>query len=137
MGSMVSKYAPKIIINCSGWTNVDLAETRREEVFAVNTHGPSNLAKICLLHGIKLIRFFPDYVFFRKRGIHWAKDSPTNPINVHRESKALSEELTLQNNPSDTLIIRTAWVYGFKKGFNLMLDWRNLYNIFYLEKNGN
>ena len=122
MELMVSKYAPKIIINCSGWTNVDLAETRREEVFAVNAHGPSNLAKICSFHGIKLIHFSSDYVFSGKRSIPWTEDSPTNPINVYGESKALSEELTLQNNPSGTLVIRTSWLYGFKKGFNISIE---------------
>jgi dTDP-4-dehydrorhamnose reductase len=122
MELMVIKHAPKLVINCSGWTNVDLAETRREEVLAVNAHGPSNLAKICSSYGIRLVHFSSDYVFSGKRSIPWAEDSPTNPINVYGESKALSEELTLQNNPSHTLIIRTSWLYGFKKGFNISIE---------------
>ena len=122
MELMISKYHPKIIINCSGWTNVDLAETRREEVLAVNAYGPSNLAKICSSYGIRLIHFSSDYVFSGKRSIPWAEDSPTNPINVYGESKALSEELTLHNNPSNTLIIRTSWLYGLKKGFNISIE---------------
>jgi len=122
MELIVSRFAPEIIINCSGWTNVDLAEARREEVFAVNAYGPSNLAKICSLHGIRLIHLSSDYVFSGKRSIPWAEDSPTNPINVYGESKALSEELTLQNNPSGTLVIRTSWLYGFNKGFNISIE---------------
>jgi dTDP-4-dehydrorhamnose reductase len=122
MELMISRFAPEIIINCSGWTNVDLAETRREEVFAVNAYGPSNLAKICSLHGIRLIHLSSDYVFSGKRSIPWTEDSPTNPINVYGESKALSEELTLQNNPLNTLVIRTSWLYGINKGFNISIE---------------
>ena len=99
-----------------------MAETRKEEVFAVNAHGPSKLAKICSFYGVRLIHFSSDYVFSGERSIPWTEDSPTNPINVYGESKALSEELTLQNNPLDTLVIRTSWLYGFKKGFNSIIE---------------
>ncbi len=113
----IKHHLPNIVINCAAWTNVDLAESHSREVFEVNAWAPAQLAKILNSFGIRLIQFSSAYVFSGENSDAWKEDSKTSPVNIYGESKALSEELTLGNNPENTLIIRTWGLYGKGKGF--------------------
>ena len=105
------KYTPSFFINCAAYTAVDKAETDIETAMAVNATSLGLIAKHC--HQIKcpLITISTDYVFDGMGTIPYPIDHITNPINHYGYTKLLGEQLALQNN-SETIVIRTSWVYS-------------------------
>jgi dTDP-4-dehydrorhamnose reductase len=102
---------PSVVINCSAYNQVDLAETQILQAFSTNAIGPYNLAIICREINAKLIHYSTDYVFDGiKKGLYTEEDSP-NPLNQYARSKLLGEELVKQVL-EDYLILRISWVYG-------------------------
>jgi len=102
---------PSIVINCSAYNQVDLAETEILQAFSTNAIGPYNLAITCREINAKLIHYSTDYVFDGiKKGLYTEEDSP-NPLNQYARSKLLGEELVKQVL-EDYLILRMSWVYG-------------------------
>ena len=102
---------PSVVINCSAYNQVDLAETQILQAFSTNAIGPYNLAITCREINAKLIHYSTDYVFDGiKKGLYTEEDSP-NPLNQYARSKLLGEELVKQVL-EDYLILRVSWVYG-------------------------
>ena len=102
---------PSVVINCSAYNQVDLAETEILKAFSTNAVGPYNLAIACREINAKLIHYFTDYVFDGiKKGLYTEEDSP-NPLNQYARSKLLGEELVKQVL-DNYLILRVSWVYG-------------------------
>jgi len=100
-----------VIINCSAYTQVDLAETEILQAFSTNAIGPYNLAITCREINAKLIHYSTDYVFDGiKKGLYTEEDKP-NPLSQYAKSKLLGEELVKQVL-EDYLILRVSWVYG-------------------------
>jgi dTDP-4-dehydrorhamnose reductase len=102
---------PSVVINCSAYNQVDLAETEILKAFSTNAIGPYNLAITCREISAKLIHYSTDYVFDGiKKGLYTEEDSP-NPLNQYARSKLLGEELVKQVL-ENYLIFRVSWVYG-------------------------
>jgi dTDP-4-dehydrorhamnose reductase len=102
---------PSVVINCSAYNQVDLAETEILKAFSTNAVGPYNLAITCREINAKLIHYSTDYVFDGiKKGLYTEEDSH-NPLNQYARSKLLGEELVKQAL-EDYLILRVSWVYG-------------------------
>ena len=110
--NFITKNTPKIIINCTAYNQVDLAEKDSTEAFAVNHFAVENLAKICHKEKIKLVHYSTDYVFDGEKtdGFYTIKDKE-NPLNEYGKSK-LAGEKAIKNNLENYLIFRTSWVYG-------------------------
>lgn len=102
---------PHFCINTAAYTKVDLAEDEPEQAFAVNALGVENLAKVCKKFNTQLIHISTDYVFDGETEISYNEEDFTNPIGIYAQSKKRGEELALENN-SQTLIIRTSWLYS-------------------------
>lgn len=101
-----------IVINCAAYTKVDDAESHEKEAFAVNATGPANLARAAAQHGAKLVTISTDYVFDGTATTPYAENSPRHPVSAYGRTKAEGEKLALELNPSDTYVVRTAWLYG-------------------------
>lgn len=109
---------PEMVINCAGYTNVDGAETSREEAFRVNALGVHHLALACRETGAALCQISTDYVFDgRATGPYRPWDVP-GPVNTYGASKWAGECLvtSLLNN---FYIVRTSSLYG-KSGPNFV-----------------
>jgi len=107
----LKEIKPSIVINCSAYNQVDLAETEILKAFSTNAIGPYNLAITCREIKAKLIHYSTDYVFDGiKKGLYTEEDPP-NPLNQYARSKLLGEELVKQVL-EDYLILRVSWVYG-------------------------
>lgn len=98
-------------INCAAYTNVDLAETNKEDAFLVNSHGPELLAKKCFEHKTTLIHISTDFVFDGAKEEPYIEEDITNPLNIYGESKLLGEQ-NIVSSASKYLIIRTSWLYS-------------------------
>ncbi|MBI4994358.1 dTDP-4-dehydrorhamnose reductase [Candidatus Peregrinibacteria bacterium] len=102
---------PDIIINSTGYTAVDDAETHKEEAFRINSDAVKNLAQISAGKNIPLVHFSTDYVFNGKKPEGYSETDSPSPISVYGASKASGEE-AITKNIKKYYLIRTAWLYG-------------------------
>lgn len=107
----LERLKPKILINCSGYNFVDLAEEKPELAYLVNEHAIRHLATLCASYRIKLLHFSSDYVFDGKAKTPYQEDSQATPINTYGLSKLLGEQAIIKNS-SNYLIFRSSWIYG-------------------------
>ncbi len=107
----LERLKPNVIINCSAYNFVDLAEEEPELAHLVNEHAVSHLATLCASHKIKFVHFSTDYVFCGKAKIPYQEDSQALPVNTYGLSKLLGEE-SIMKNSGNYLIFRSSWIYG-------------------------
>lgn len=107
-----NEYKPVICINAAAYTAVDKAETDRELALKINAEAVGNLAKNCANIKAKFLHVSTDYVFDGTATTPYTEDHPVNPVNFYGESKLKGEEIALQLL-SETVVIRTSWVYSF------------------------
>lgn len=101
------------IINCSAYTNVDMAEKEKDLAYAINSYGVENIAKSAKKEGIKVLHISTDYVFDGKKNKPYIEDDICMPCNVYGKSK-LEGEKRLLDICDDAVIIRTSWLFGTK-----------------------
>lgn len=107
------------IINCAAYTTVDKAEEQFDLANAINHLAVKNFAIIAKKYAIKLIHISTDYIFDGTHHKPYDESDACNPQNVYGKTK-LDGEIALQEiNPTNTVIIRTSWVYS-SYGFNFV-----------------
>lgn len=101
-----------VIINCAAYTAVDKAESEPEIANAINHLAVKHMAELAKAHQIKLVHISTDYVFDGTNYKPYVETNATNPQSVYGQTK-LDGELAIQAvNLSDSIIIRTSWVYS-------------------------
>ena len=100
------------VINCAAYTNVDGAESHPEVAFAVNERGTSNIAARCSELGIRMIHVSTDYVFDGMTDTALSETDLASPQTEYGKSKLAGEQAALAINPSNTWVVRTAWLYS-------------------------
>lgn len=116
---------PNVCINTAAYTAVDLAENDEEKAFLINADGAENLAAICGENNVQFIHISTDYVFDGEKNLAYTEEDFTNPIGVYGASKLAGDELSINVN-SDTIILRTSWVYS-EYGKNFVKTMLNLF----------
>lgn len=98
------------VINCTAYTNVDLAETESDTAFNVNYCAVMSLANACNFSGSRLIHFSTDYVFDGEKedGVYKELDL-TNPLQVYGKSKLDGESAAVFYK---ACVLRVQWLYG-------------------------
>jgi dTDP-4-dehydrorhamnose reductase len=106
------------IINCAAWTDVDGAESKREQAHAVNVEGAGVLAAVAAQGGVPLLHISTDYVFdgvapldAEGRPRPYLESDPTGPQSVYGQTKLEGEQMVLLVSRANT-VVRTAWLYG-------------------------
>ncbi|MBI5323709.1 MAG: SDR family oxidoreductase [Ignavibacteriae bacterium] len=113
---------PEVIINASGYTDVDKCETERNISWDLNVTLAENLASISRVLDSHLISFSSDYVFDGSKG-PYCEDDRQNPINFYGRTKHGMENACLYNLNMST-VIRTNCVYGSEtKGKTDFIRW--------------
>jgi len=109
---------PDAAVNCAGWTDVDGAETHREEARAINADGAGNFARAAAAAGVPLLHVSSDYVFggdppSGRSGSPraYVESDPTGPRSVYGESKLAGEQQVLAASP-EHLVVRSSWLFG-------------------------
>ena len=111
--SAIAASRPTAVINCAGYTKVDMAEAEEGLATAINGTGPANLAVACAEAGVHLIHVSTDYVFDGTRKGFYLPDDPPNPINAYGRSKLAGELAVTRIMPPGTFTIaRTSWLFG-------------------------
>ena len=108
----VKNATPSVIVNMAAWTDVDGAESHRDEAFLVNAIGAENVAKIAAKYEISLAHISTDYVFDGRQKSPYKTDDATNPLSVYGASKLQGELLVQAAHPDRSWIVRTAWLYS-------------------------
>jgi dTDP-4-dehydrorhamnose reductase len=109
--------SPSFCINCAAYTAVDKAETEKEQALLVNGKGVGQLAAICKEFHTRLIHLSTDYVFDGTASSPYTEAAVNNPVNVYGATKLEGEKQAMANN-SESIILRTSWVYSpFGKNF--------------------
>jgi dTDP-4-dehydrorhamnose reductase len=102
---------PQTIIHAAAYTDVEGAEQEPEKARAINVEGTAKVARAAARTGARLMVLSTDYVFDgRKRRPYLESDAP-NPLGVYARTKWEAERLAL-SLCSNTLVVRTAWLYG-------------------------
>lgn len=105
------------IVNVAAYTNVDAAEDEVEKAYALNASGAKNLALLSKKINARLLHISTDYVFSGDGNTPLTEDEKPNPQSIYGKSKLEGENYILQEAP-ESIIIRTAWLYGrFGKNF--------------------
>lgn len=108
---VIQHTRPEVVINATGYTQVDKAEVERDAAFAVNAAAVGNLCKILAKTGVPLVHFSTDYVFDGTKTGGYEELDSTSPISIYGESKAEGEKEIIKNL-KNFFLIRTAWLYG-------------------------
>ncbi len=116
---VILEVEPNVVINCSGYTNVDYCEIDATEAFKVNGESLIALSKVCNEINAKLVHISSDYVFDGRNKKSYRVDDIPNPINKYGKSKLLGEE-NLKRYCENYLLIRTQWLFG--KGGNNFIE---------------
>lgn len=107
----VDSVSPKMVINATGYTKVDLAEKEKDLAYKVNAEGVGNIARVLSDKNIPLIHFSTDYVFNGENQDGYYEDASYSPISVYGASKAEGEK-EIVKNMKKYFIVRTSWLYG-------------------------
>lgn len=118
--NMLDEVKPEVVINATGYTAVDTAESKEgfEQAMRINGLAVGFLAEACEKRGITFVHFSTDYVFDGRKKTDYRETDVPNPINRYGESKFLGEQL-LQQHAKNFYLIRTSWLFG-KHGRNFV-----------------
>ena len=101
-----------IIINCAAYTKVDKAEENQKQANLINHTSVKELATIAKTKNIKLIHISTDFVFNGLNKKPYTENDVTSPLNIYGETKLAGEKALMSISKSDSLIIRTGWLYS-------------------------
>lgn len=105
---------PDIVINATGYNNVDEAEANKEAAIAVNVTANELLASAACKTKSFYLTYSTDYVFDGHKSSPYIEDDQTNPLNVYGQTK-LDGETVIANSGVNYLILRTSSVYSLRR----------------------
>lgn len=107
----IAAHAPKVVINCSAYTDVDGAETHEALATQINGEGVGELARVCRSIDAVLVHFGSDYVFDGEGTSPYPVDAPLAPQAAYARSKAIGE-IRIRESGAEHLYLRTSWLYA-------------------------
>ncbi|MBE7219056.1 MAG: dTDP-4-dehydrorhamnose reductase [Caulobacteraceae bacterium] len=107
----IAGFAPDAVVNASGYTAVDKAESDPEAALRLNRDAPAAMARSCAAaNDTPLVHVSTDYVFDGRSGPYRESD-PVNPQGVYGRSKAEGEAAVAAAG-GRAVTLRTSWVYA-------------------------
>ncbi|HEX4922768.1 MAG TPA: dTDP-4-dehydrorhamnose reductase [Bdellovibrionales bacterium] len=108
---VLEQIRPQIVINASGYTAVDKAESEPDAAYSVNVTAVAHLAKACAKRDIQLVTYSTDYVFSGEDpGRPLTERDRPGPRSVYGRTKLEGEQRALEHE--NALVIRTSWLYS-------------------------
>ena len=115
---------PDFIINCGAYTNVDMAEDKKEVVMNINANSVKEIASYLKKNGGNLIQISSDYVFDGLKSDAYKVNEKVCPLNQYGLSKARAEKFVKEilGDTNQGIVIRTSWLMGtISKNFLLTM----------------
>ena len=109
----IKKLYPKIVINCSAYTDVEGSEKNKFLAKKLNCDKVSVLANFCKKNNLMLIHFSTDYVFRGNKKIYNEKHMPC-PVNYYGKTKYYGERKILSSG-CKYFIFRISWLISKSK----------------------
>lgn len=109
--ALVREVRPDWLINPAAYTAVDAAEKDQKTAQVLNADAPAVMAKACAELGIPMLHYSTDYVFDGNGNRPYLEDDAPNPQSVYGATK-LAGEQAVRAAQSNSIILRTAWVYA-------------------------
>ncbi|MFA6131737.1 MAG: dTDP-4-dehydrorhamnose reductase [Patescibacteria group bacterium] len=114
MRGKIISAAPSLIINATGYNNVDKAEGEgKEAAFKLNAEAPAGLAKIAKELNATFVNYSSDYVFSGEGTEGFSEEASLTPTSEYGKSKAEGERL-IQEVGGKIYIIRPSRIFGVK-----------------------
>lgn len=107
---------PDVVVNAAAMTHVDRCEAEPEAARLANALAPGWLAEAAAEAGALFVQVSTDYVFDGSARRPYREDDPTGPRSVYGRTKLEGEQRALAAC-RDTLVVRTAWVFGPGRNF--------------------
>jgi dTDP-4-dehydrorhamnose reductase len=107
----VAAAAPDLVVNATGYTDVELAESEFQLALLINATGPAAIASACAKIGAPLLTVSTDYVFDGKKPRPYVEDDAVNPIGAYGRSK-VEGEARIRDALPEHLILRTSWLFS-------------------------
>ena len=101
-----------VVINCSGYTNVPLAEEEPFLAMQLNGIGPENLGSVCAELGKTLIHISTDSVFDGNKNTPYSELDIPKPLNKYSATKLAGENAVLSSGLNKSSIVRVSWLYS-------------------------
>lgn len=111
VADFISRQKADWVINCAAYTQVDKAEVEAELAFCINRDCVGALAKGVKNSGGRLLHLSTDFVFSGESSRPYEEADIANPLGIYGRSKWEGEQV-LRDILPDSIIVRTAWVYG-------------------------
>jgi dTDP-4-dehydrorhamnose reductase len=108
---LVTDPGPPVVINATGYTDVDGAEAEPAAADRINRIGPAHLARACRDAGTLLVHYSTDYVFDGRSDRPYRPDDTPNPISTYGRSK-LAGEREITASGCRHLLIRSSWLFA-------------------------
>lgn len=118
----LERHKPKVILNASAYTAVDLAESNEIAAMQVNGLTPGIIAEYASKNDALLIHYSTDYVFDGSGTAQWKETDKTAPLSAYGRTKLLGEQ-EIAKSGCRHFIFRLCWVYdeNGKNFLNTML----------------
>ncbi len=107
---IIEKINPDIIVNATGFTDVDGAELNREVAYKLNSEAIGFLVDGARAISSKLVHFSTEMVFDGENQSGYDETALPHPINIYGQSKAAGEKYVIEYEHG--FLIRTSWLYG-------------------------
>lgn len=104
-------HTPDVLINCSGYTAVDAAESDSDAAHSLNVETPERLATLCKRFNTILVHFSTDYVFDGSGSTAYTEEDPPLPASVYGATKREGERRILQSD-ARAIVLRVSWLYS-------------------------
>lgn len=111
----VKTVHPTLIVNCAAFNDVDGAESRPADAFAVNAFAVRSLARLAEEVGARLVHYSTDFVFDGTATEPYTEMVPPTPRSVYAASKLVGEWFALEAPAG--LVLRVESLFGLPRGW--------------------
>jgi dTDP-4-dehydrorhamnose reductase len=111
----VADVRPDVIINCAAFNDVDGAEARPTEAFALNAFAVRTLARAAENSGARFVHYSSDFVFDGAAHTPYREDHPPAPRSTYGASKLVGEWFAL--DAPGAYVLRVESLFGTPPGW--------------------
>ena len=112
VAARIAEAAPAVIVNCAAFNDVDGAEDRPAEAFAVNAFAVRSLARAADACGAVLVHYGTDFVFGGDATVPYDEEVAPSPRSVYAASKLVGDWFALE--AARGFVLRVESLFGMR-----------------------